>query len=295
MDENRRNRGQGGNERQTYSTGKHKAKQGSAEWARKRTRSIQRMMSRNADIPANKRNEMERELAAHENTIADKSFQRRRSAMISKYHMVRFFERKKASRLVKQLKRKLEAATDDEERSKLQTDLHIAEVDEAYTMHHPHAETYVSLYGNAKKDGDEEDDNDDEQKTPAAKAALAAERPPMWKVVEATMEEGPDALKQLRERRSATGKDDASASHLRPRNTKPPRQRERMASVIAKQNHSKKADKPAGDSKVASTAAGEQQSGAKTSGLNRRERRRIMRETMASTDKDDEEGGFFEM
>lgn len=49
------------------------------------------MMSRNADIPANKRNEMERELVAHENTIADKSFQRRRSAMISKYHMVRFF------------------------------------------------------------------------------------------------------------------------------------------------------------------------------------------------------------
>lgn len=205
-------------------------------------------------------------------------------------------ERKKASRLVKQLKRKLEAATDDEERSKLQADLHIAEVDEAYTMHHPHAETYISLYGNAKKDGDEEDDDiEDDKKTPAAKAALAAERPPMWKVVEATIEEGPDALKQLRERRSATGDDDASASHPRPRNTKPPHQRERMANVIAKQNNSKDAVKPSSDGKAASAAAGEQQNGAKTGGLNRRERRRIMRETMASVDKDDDDGGFFEM
>ncbi len=90
MDENRRNRGPGGT-RQKFSTSRHKAKQGSAEWAKKRTRSIQRMISRNSDIPANKRNDMERELAAHKNTIADKSFQRRRSAMISKYHMVRFF------------------------------------------------------------------------------------------------------------------------------------------------------------------------------------------------------------
>ncbi len=163
-------------------------------------------------------------------------------------------------------------------------------------MHHPHAETYISLYGNAKKDGDEDDDDkDDEKKTPAAKAALAAERPPMWKVVEMTMEEGPDALKQLRERRSATGDDNESASHPRPRNTKPPHQRERMANVIAKQNHSKSPGKPTGDNKAASATAGEHQNGAKMGGLNRRERRRIMRETMASTDKDDDEGGFFEI
>ncbi|TQV94596.1 nuclear protein involved in pre-rRNA processing [Cordyceps javanica] len=296
MDENRRIRGPGGNTRQKYSAGRHKAKQGSAEWAKKRTRSIQRMMARNDEIPANLRNDMERELAAHKNTIADKSFQRRRSAMISKYHMVRFFERKKATRLVKQLKRNLEAATDDEERSRLQADLHIAEVDEAYTMHHPHAETYVSLYGNTKKEGDEdEDDEEGEKKTPAAKAALAAERPPMWKVVEKTMEEGPDALRQLRERRSSTGDTDASANRSRSRDIKPAPRKERMANVIAKQKNSNYSEKATGGSKVAPATAGQQQNGSKTDGLNRRERRRLIREAMASTDKEDDEGGFFEM
>ncbi|KAM3464642.1 hypothetical protein MY5147_006721 [Beauveria neobassiana] len=294
MEEKRRNRGQGGNSSQKYATGKHKAKLGSAEWAKKRTRSIQRMMSRNGDIPANLRNDMERELAAHKSTINEKTFQRRRSAMISKYHMVRFFERKKATRLVKQLKRQLEATTDDHERSKLQADLHIAEVDEAYTMHHPHAETYISLYGTIKKD-DDEDATEEEKKTAAAKAALAAERPPMWKVVESTMEEGPDALRQLRERRSATGDDEASAPQPRSRDSRPAPRKERMANVIAKQNQSKNASKPTGDRKAAPASAGEQQSGGKTGGLNRRERRRIMRETMASTDKEDDEGGFFEL
>ncbi|KAJ6789242.1 hypothetical protein PWT90_05086 [Aphanocladium album] len=296
MDENPRKGGQGRNNHQKYSAGRHKAKHGTTEWAKKRTRSIQRAMSRNADIPANLRNDMERELAAHKNTIADNSFQRRRSAMISKYHMVRFFvlpERKKAARLVKQLKRKLEQATDDEEKAKLQADLHIAEVDEAYTQHHPHAETYISLYGSAKKDADGDDD-DEEKKTAAAKAALAAERPPMWKVVEATMEHGPDALRQLRERRSADGETEAAASKPRSRSIKPPPQRERMVNVIAKQNHAKNTGEPAGESKAASAGAAGQQNGAKP-GLNRRERRRIMRETMAEAEKEDDEGGFFEM
>ncbi|OAA74143.1 rRNA-processing protein EFG1 [Cordyceps fumosorosea ARSEF 2679] len=297
MDENSRDRGPGGNasKKHGFSTGRHKAKQGSAEWAKKRTRSIQRMMSRNNEIPANLRNEMERELAAHKNTISDKSFQRRRSAMISKYHMVRFFERKKAERLVKQLKRELEAATDDEERSKIQANLHMAQVDEAYTIHHPHAEVYISLYGSAKKEGDEAEGGEGEKKVPAAKATLAAERPPMWKVVERAMEEGPEALKQLRERRSATGDDDASASQPRSHAAKTPPQKERMAKVIAKQAQRNNAGKATGDGKTESAAGGAQQSGAKTDGLNRRERRRLMREAMASTEKEDEDDGFFEM
>lgn len=200
-------------------------------------------------------------------------------------------ERKKASRLVKQLKRKIEETTDDDERSKLEADLHVAEVDEAYTMHHPHAETYISLYGNAKKDAEGDDDDDDEKKTPAAKAALAAERPPMWKVVEETMKEGPDALRQLRERRSANGEDEetANASQPRSRNQRP--QRERMAKVIEKEEH-KSGNKPSGEKKTAPTPAA--QANGKPGQLNRRERRRIMRETMAEADKD-EEGGFFEM
>lgn len=70
---------------------KHKAKEGSAEWTRKRARTIQRLLQRNQELPANVRNDLEREYAAHRDATADRSFHRRRSAMISKYHMVRFF------------------------------------------------------------------------------------------------------------------------------------------------------------------------------------------------------------
>lgn len=75
----------------SFSGGKKKAKQGSTEWAKKRIRNIERLFQRSTDLPANVRNDLERELAAHKATISDKSFQKRRSAMISKYHMVRFF------------------------------------------------------------------------------------------------------------------------------------------------------------------------------------------------------------
>ena len=71
--------------------GKGKARPGSVEWAKKRTRNIERLMRRGTDMPADVRNEMERELTAHKQTIGDKAFQRKRSAMITRYHKVRFF------------------------------------------------------------------------------------------------------------------------------------------------------------------------------------------------------------
>lgn len=77
--------------RKYNSKGKHKAKEGTLEYSKKRARTIERLFQRNQDLPADIRNDMERELTAHKAAVADKSFQKRRSAMISKYHMVRFF------------------------------------------------------------------------------------------------------------------------------------------------------------------------------------------------------------
>lgn len=71
--------------------GKHRAKEGSIEYAKKRSRAIERLFAKKDDLPAQVRNDLERELATHKATVEDKSFQKRRSAMISKYHMVRFF------------------------------------------------------------------------------------------------------------------------------------------------------------------------------------------------------------
>lgn len=70
---------------------KHKPNEGSSEWAKKRARTIGRLLKRNQDLPANVRNDLERELAALKTTVSEKAFQKQRSAMISKYHMVRFF------------------------------------------------------------------------------------------------------------------------------------------------------------------------------------------------------------
>ena len=75
--------------------GKHKAKEGSIEYSKKRIRNIERLFQRNADLPSDVRNDLERELSTHKATVSDKGFQKRRSAMISKYHMVRFFGMRK--------------------------------------------------------------------------------------------------------------------------------------------------------------------------------------------------------
>ena len=70
---------------------KHKAKEGSIEHAKKRSRTIERLFQRNPDLPGEVRRDLETELASLKYNIEKKSFQKRRSAMISKYHMVRFF------------------------------------------------------------------------------------------------------------------------------------------------------------------------------------------------------------
>ncbi|KAG6154698.1 hypothetical protein E4U36_000338 [Claviceps purpurea] len=285
-----------------YGTGIQKAKEDRASFAKKRIRTIARLLQRNTDLPAHVQNDLQRELATLKTTVADKSIHKRRSAMISKYHMVRFFERKKASRLVKQLKRKIEQSPDSDDVENLKRQLHIAEVDEAYTIYHPHLEPYRSLYGNVKadskgrQDGEDSEEAEEEAKNdaPIAKKALDTERPSMWSVVEKTMKQGLEALQQLRERRP----DDLSVSATKPpRATKNPAHSKQDTSkqdpagrdAAVKSNHDAK--------KEAKTTipSGRTQTGEKTP-LNRRERRRLMREAEAEKDSDDEAegGGFFE-
>lgn len=97
---------------------------------------------------------------------------------------------------MKQLQKSISKTEDPTELEELQHKLHVAQVDEAYTQHHPHAEPYISLYGKSKSD------KEDGEEQPIAKAALESKRPPMWSVVETAMEAGPEALKRLRERHS---------------------------------------------------------------------------------------------
>ncbi|KAG6004754.1 hypothetical protein E4U21_000784 [Claviceps maximensis] len=292
-----------------HGAGTPKAKEDGTSYAKKRTRNIARLLQRNKDLPANVQNDLQRELATLKATIADKSLHRKRSAMISKYHMVRFFEsveRKKASRLAKQLKRKIEQSPDADDVEDLKRQLHIAEVDEAYTIYHPHLEVYQSLYGSVKADDKEKQDDQEaeeevENRIPTAKIALGSERPPMWSVVEKAMKQGIEALQQLRERRPDEFSTSTAKSSRAPGKADQSRQNNGKQRQAAGRDAVKDKSGTKGEAKTMpnnSNSSGNQtrtQTGQKTP-LNRRERRRLMREAEAEKDSDDEKdgGGFFE-
>lgn len=72
---------------------KHQDKEGTLgrSKSKKRVRTIKKQLQNDDNIPADVRMELERELAVHETAIAETAFQKKRAAMIAKYHMVRFF------------------------------------------------------------------------------------------------------------------------------------------------------------------------------------------------------------
>ncbi|OAA58563.1 rRNA-processing protein efg1 [Niveomyces insectorum RCEF 264] len=222
----------------------------SSNWAKKRIRTIQRRLQRNPEtLPANVQQDLERELSALRQQLAERMSKKQRAHMISKYHMVRFFERKKATRLEKQLRRQLVGTEDPAARARIEADLHIAEVDRLYAHYHPLLEPYISLYplsdkqksssGRSSKTNDEEDEKDragngseseseseseDQEKgdkgvraaarQSSAAQALRASRPPMWTVVEATMRAGGlEALERLRWRDPVTKEDKTATSN----------------------------------------------------------------------------------
>lgn len=214
---------------------------------KKRARDIERRFARGDQLPADVQRNLERELAHCKSQVEDLQHKKKRNEMISKYHKVRFFgmstqqetyrlyvygckhmrpanrrgayvcvrayaERQKAERLRKQLKKRLEKAADDpEEKTNIEKELHIADVDWYYTRYFPFMEPYISLYPKTKEESDDE---------PIAKRALHAERPPVWKEIEEAAEEGQKALEAIQERRpekTDSTKEPVSQVKARPR------------------------------------------------------------------------------
>ncbi|WYZ40541.1 hypothetical protein EsH8_IV_000882 [Colletotrichum jinshuiense] len=189
---------------------KTRSREGTTNWNKTRARTIRRLLQSGKQLPATKRNDLEQELEALEGRVEENSFRKKRSNMIQKYHMVRFFERKKAERLLKQLRKKAEQTEDPEERKRFEAEAHVAEVDVAYARFFPLMERYESLYASKDKDakeGEQEDQQEAEAKPfkqPKALQALHAERPKMWATVEKILPEGEAALYRLRDRKSPT-------------------------------------------------------------------------------------------
>ncbi|KAK1826029.1 hypothetical protein QBC39DRAFT_365357 [Podospora conica] len=251
---------------------------------KKRARTLERLFAKDTSkIPADKQLELERELAAHKKRIAEAAAKKHRSDMIGKYHMVRFFERKKAIRLAKQLKRKLDETEDPEEAAKIKADLHIAEVDIDYAIYYPFLESYISLYPRADK---EEEDDDGK---PKAVRHLHSARPAMWTTIEKLREEGQAALERLQNRQPEASQEDKPAVH----NAK---KRAHVKADGSKTKHSGQArdDKPPKREEAAAAQNGK----TGTPGvMNRRERRLAERNRAAKAKEDGSDsdgGGFFE-
>ncbi|QSZ30569.1 hypothetical protein DSL72_000125 [Monilinia vaccinii-corymbosi] len=165
---------------------KKQAHTSSVNTIKKKIRDVTRKLERAQDLPANVRVEDERALAAYQQELSFAAAEKIRQKMIKKYHMVRFFERQKATRQLKKLRKRLLETQSTEEVEQLKEEMHILEVDLNYTQYHPLSETYISLY---PPKGSKED----------AEAKTDKTKPPMWKEVEKCMEEG--TLDRLRNRK----------------------------------------------------------------------------------------------
>ncbi|KAL5343332.1 hypothetical protein BJX70DRAFT_165316 [Aspergillus crustosus] len=189
---------------------------------KRRIRDVKRLLNK-PDLPSDQRILQERALKGYEKELEDEEKRRERSRMITKYHFVRFLDRRTATKEIKKLTRKRddliastplsdemtaeEEAKKKKKLAKLQARLHIAKVNLNYTIYYPLTEKYISIYAEKKKsnkeDGGEGEDEDDEPEEgveePLGENELSAiaERKAMWSVVEKCMEDG--TLDLLRE------------------------------------------------------------------------------------------------
>lgn len=179
--------------------------EGSLAAVKKRARNIERSLQREgaSEMPPTVRAALDRELAALKHRIENQQDKKHRSNMIGKYHMVRFFERKKAQKLVNYVRKKLDQTEDPEQIAELKKDLHTAEVDVKYAIYFPFLERYVSLYPNTENPENQSD---------AKLALLRSKRSPVWTEVEQAVELGESALERLQNRKPSNAAMTASKS-----------------------------------------------------------------------------------
>ncbi|KAH0607008.1 uncharacterized protein H6S33_002996 [Morchella sextelata] len=111
---------------------------------KKKIRDLTRFLAKKTTLPADVRLDSERALDAFKHELAAAQDSAREGRMVEKYRMVRFFERKKASRKLAQLvRRRRDSAESDEA---LEKAIHEAEVEVNYTVYYPRGEKYISLF-----------------------------------------------------------------------------------------------------------------------------------------------------
>ncbi|EGW31107.1 rRNA-processing protein EFG1 [Spathaspora passalidarum NRRL Y-27907] len=122
---------------------------------KKKIRDIERLLAKKTNnLPADKRIEYDRALKALRVELANAQTQIKAKEIAKKYHMVRFFEKKKAVRKLKQLKKTFDEVSKTEVRKdikKARRAVRQGEIDVAYVILFPKTEKYISLYPNPKE------------------------------------------------------------------------------------------------------------------------------------------------
>lgn len=140
-------------------------------------------------------------------------------------------DRQKGTRILKRLKKELNALEDESKRTKLQQQVHNAEVDVNYAIYYPLMKPYSSLYPKSKK-GKTDDSEDAEDTGEDSKNSADQDGPKgdveMWRAVEQAMEDG--TLEKLR-----YSKDSLPAEP--PKKTKKPKIKEAKKDKMEKKSH----------------------------------------------------------
>lgn len=152
-------------------------------------RDVQRALEHSQDMPAGIRIEKERALAGYKQDLAKAVEDKKRNEVIARYHMVRFFERKKAERALRKARARLSGLANEmrgggggeadgrDEHQEGMKQVHVAQVDVKYTMYYPLTEKYVSLFPKDEDSG-------------SGKGGAGAGKPPVWAFVERCMVSG---------------------------------------------------------------------------------------------------------
>jgi hypothetical protein len=118
---------------------------------KKQIRGVQRMLNK-PNLPAEAKTKQEALLAKLSDGLRDATKKRRERHRSTKYHKVKFFERQKCDRRIKQTERKLQEATDASARAELEKQLEAHRTDMQYIRYYPPEQKYISLYAAEQDD-----------------------------------------------------------------------------------------------------------------------------------------------
>ncbi|KTW31447.1 hypothetical protein T552_00089 [Pneumocystis carinii B80] len=133
---------------------------------KKKIRDLERLVRRGS-MPADVQLNIERELQSLYFDFKMIQESKKKHILQEKYKMVRFFEKKKATRYLKRAQKQLMEANDEDERKKLENIIHQCQVDLNYITEFPCSKKYISLY-----------------KSPSENSSTEQERIMIWKDIE---------------------------------------------------------------------------------------------------------------